>query len=131
MHPLLRRTLEGLLAWCTLLLVAASPLQAQGGKQALRRVQLDSGWEFRQSDPAVATQATGWLPAQVPGDVHLDLIRNKVIPSPFYRDNESKLQWIQEAAWEYRTRLWLMLTSCTTIMWILSSKVWMRLPKFL
>ena len=103
MHPLLRRTLEGLLAWCTLLLVAASPLQAQGGKQALRRVQLDSGWEFRQSDPAVATQATGWLPAQVPGDVHLDLIRNKVIPSPFYRDNESKLQWIQEAAWEYRS----------------------------
>jgi len=40
--------------------------------------------------------------AQVPGCVHLDLLRNKLIPDPFYRDNEAKLQWIENADWEYR-----------------------------
>ena len=44
----------------------------------------------------------GWLPATVPGDVHLDLLANKKIPDPFYRDNESKLQWIENESWEYR-----------------------------
>ena len=41
----------------------------------------------------------------MPGDVHLDLLANKLIPEPFYRDNEAKLQWIQDADWEYRTSI--------------------------
>ncbi|MCX6279486.1 MAG: glycoside hydrolase family 2 protein, partial [Bacteroidetes bacterium] len=41
------------------------------------------------------------MPAKVPGVVHLDLMRNKVIPDPYLRDNESKLQWIGEVGWEY------------------------------
>jgi beta-mannosidase len=45
--------------------------------------------------PATATPAE-WRPATVPGDVHLDLLANKLIPDPFYRDNEAKLQWIQD-----------------------------------
>jgi beta-mannosidase len=62
---------------------------------------LDKGWEFRQV--AEETQDNGgWLPATVPGDVHLDLLANKKIPDPFYRDNEAKLQWIENASWEYR-----------------------------
>ena len=65
-------------------------------------VTLDSGWEFRQLTDASSSAAT-WRPAQVPGDVHLDLLRNKLIPDPFYRDNEAKLQWIEDASWEYRT----------------------------
>ncbi len=44
----------------------------------------------------------GWLPATVPGDVHLDLLANKKIPDPFFRDNEAKLQWIEKESWEYR-----------------------------
>ena len=69
-------------------------------------INLDRGWEFRQqvssrSDPVVPE----WRPATVPGDVHLDLLANKLIPEPFYRDNEAKLQWIQDADWEYRTRI--------------------------
>ncbi len=62
---------------------------------------LDHGWQFRQVAAAQDAEA-GWLPATVPGDVHLDLLANKKIPDPFYRDNESKLQWIQDASWEYR-----------------------------
>ncbi|HZM10512.1 MAG TPA: glycoside hydrolase family 2 protein [Candidatus Limnocylindrales bacterium] len=74
-------------------------------------VSLNSAWEFRQvpattptQAPAAATNdATQWRPAVVPGSVHLDLLRNKLIPDPFYRDNEAKLQWIENADWEYRT----------------------------
>jgi len=44
-----------------------------------------------------------WYPATVPGCVHTDLINNKVIPDPFYRDNEKKLQWIDKYSWEYAT----------------------------
>ena len=52
---------------------------------------------------ASANDAAQWHPAVVPGCVHLDLLRNKLIPDPFYRDNEAKLQWIENADWEYRT----------------------------
>jgi beta-mannosidase len=67
-------------------------------------VDLSSGWQFRQRMPATATPAE-WRPATVPGDVHLDLLANKLIPDPFYRDNEAKLQWVQDADWEYRTTI--------------------------
>ena len=40
-------------------------------------------------------------PANVPGDVHLDLMSAGAIPDPFYRDNEQKLSWIGETAWGY------------------------------
>ncbi len=66
-------------------------------------IALDTGWEFSQSsDVKGAPIQAKWLPAVVPGDVHLDLLRNKLIPTPFYRDNEAKLQWIENADWEYR-----------------------------
>ena len=51
---------------------------------------LDKGWQFRQV-AAGQNAENGWLPATVPGDVHLDLLANKKIPDPFYRDNEAKL----------------------------------------
>jgi beta-mannosidase len=74
-------------------------------------VPLNSGWEFHQLPSAPDVQAPSasdhdasqWHPAVVPGCVHLDLLRNKLIPDPFYRDNEAKLQWIENADWEYRT----------------------------
>jgi beta-mannosidase len=62
---------------------------------------LDHGWQFRQAPAAGATSENGWLPATVPGDVHLDLLANKRIPDPFFRANEAKLQWIDQASWEY------------------------------
>ncbi|MBK8521141.1 MAG: hypothetical protein IPL54_09740 [Chitinophagaceae bacterium] len=39
----------------------------------------------------------------MPGTVHTDLLANKLIPDPYFRDNESKLQWIDKADWEYKT----------------------------
>jgi beta-mannosidase len=64
---------------------------------------LDSGWEFRQLPSGAAPENPVWRPAQVPGSVHLDLLHNNLIPDPFFRDNEAKLQWIEDADWEYRT----------------------------
>ena len=64
---------------------------------------LDHGWQFRQASSPSQNSESGWLPATVPGDVHLDLLANKKIDDPFYRDNESKLQWIEKESWEYRT----------------------------
>ncbi len=63
---------------------------------------LDHGWQFRQIAAGAQDAEQGWLPATVPGDVHLDLLANKKIPDPFFRDNESKLQWIEKESWEYR-----------------------------
>jgi beta-mannosidase len=63
---------------------------------------LDHGWQFRQVTSAPQEPESGWLPATVPGDVHLDLLANKKIDDPFYRDNEPKLQWIENESWEYR-----------------------------
>ena len=85
----------------------ALDLVAQAGAHAVTRqsIPLTSGWEFRQRTETPSTSTTAWHAAQVPGDVHLDLLRNQMIPDPYYRDNESKLQWIENADWEYRTTI--------------------------
>jgi beta-mannosidase len=53
-------------------------------------------WEFRQAGKGA------WIPAQVPGGVHTDLMAAGKIPNPFVGDNESKVQWVAETDWEYR-----------------------------
>lgn len=44
-----------------------------------------------------------WLPATIPGCVHVDLHRAGKIPDPFFGTNEGDLQWIEERNWEYST----------------------------
>ncbi|MDR3751904.1 MAG: glycoside hydrolase family 2 protein [Terracidiphilus sp.] len=102
--------MRGTIAWkvvCCALMVAATAMECGGaqaqGKPAQNAVlTLDRGWQFRQVTAGAQAAENGWLPATVPGDVHLDLLVNKKIPDPFFRDNESKLQWIEKASWEYR-----------------------------
>jgi beta-mannosidase len=57
---------------------------------------LSGEWQFRQ------TQTEAWLPAQVPGGVHTDLLALGRIPDPFVGDNEKKVMWVAEQDWEYR-----------------------------
>jgi beta-mannosidase len=80
------------------LAVACLGCQPEAPRDLKTSIVLDQGWEFRQAD------ADQWRPAEVPGCVHTDLLRNELIPDPFYRDNEQDLQWIERADWEYRTR---------------------------
>ncbi|MDR3674231.1 MAG: glycoside hydrolase family 2 TIM barrel-domain containing protein [Acidobacteriota bacterium] len=82
----------------------ATGLAAAQGEAARTDIVISEGWEFRQVAPPNSDGGV-WRPAKVPGDVHLDLLRNKLIPDPFYRDNEAKLQWIEVASWEYRTTI--------------------------
>jgi len=58
---------------------------------------IGAGWQFREAGKTV------WHSATVPGCVHTDLLANKLIEDPFYRDNEKKQQWIGKSNWEYRT----------------------------
>lgn len=59
---------------------------------------IHTGWQFREAGK------TEWYQATVPGCVHTDLLANKLIEDPFYRDNEKKQQWIDKKDWEYQTR---------------------------
>lgn len=60
------------------------------------RQPLTGAWQFRQqSEPQ-------WLPATVPGCNFTDLLANQRIADPFYRDNETNLQWIEREDWHYR-----------------------------
>ena len=101
------RTHTGWVVVCCALVVAmfgnnseVAIAQAKSAQNAA--LALDHGWQFRQVAAASQDAEAGWLPATVPGDVHLDLLANKKIPDPFFRDNEAKLQWIQDESWEYR-----------------------------
>ena len=60
-------------------------------------VELNSNWEFKSENDKE------YLPASVPGTVHLDLLANGKIDDPFFRLNEHQLQWIDKLDWEYRT----------------------------
>ena len=64
---------------------------------------LDSEWQFRAVGNTDRSDVKQWHPAQVPGVVHTDLLRSRLIPDPFDRDNEFRLQWIGLTDWEYQT----------------------------
>lgn len=61
--------------------------------------QLHSDWRFRQGDSEI------WHEAQVPGNVHLDLMHAHIIDDPFYRLNERSVQWVDKADWMYETNV--------------------------
>ncbi|MCU1267805.1 MAG: beta-galactosidase/beta-glucuronidase [Acidobacteria bacterium] len=83
-----------------LLTLSAGTSQSQtreGRESGAHKVTISAGWQFRE----VGKDA--WYPASVPGCVHTDLLKNKLIEDPFYRDNEQKQQWIGKTDWEYQT----------------------------
>jgi beta-mannosidase len=70
--------------------------QTQNSYTPVRRT-IDVPWEFRQAGTSV------WKPTKVPVSVHTALLQNGMIEDPFYRDNEEKLQWIEQEDWEFQT----------------------------
>lgn len=70
---------------------------------------LDTGWEFSgfpaDSFRAEAISAEAqWLDAQVPGDVHTDLLRHGLIGDPAVGANDAAARWVENQVWVYRTR---------------------------
>lgn len=64
---------------------------------SLIQKEINDGWKFREA------RLDNWYPAQVPGVVHTDLIRNKIIEDPFFRLNERGVQWVDKEDWVYET----------------------------
>ena len=62
-------------------------------------IELNKNWKFSKAG------TNKWYPAVVPGTVHTDLLRNQLIPDPFFADNEKKLQWIDSCDWIYKTNI--------------------------
>ncbi len=58
---------------------------------------LAGAWQFRQAGQEE------WLPGQVPGSVHVDLLALGRIPDPFVGDNEKHVAWVAQSDWEYRS----------------------------
>ena len=89
-------------ALALLLPLALGTAQAQTVTQSL-----DSGWHFRlaagDSHAKDHHAAADWHIASVPGTVQTDLLAAKLLPDPFYRDNEAKVQWVGLADWQYET----------------------------
>ena len=73
----------------------AMPALTQTTALPVRRT-IYTSWEFKQANKE------DWKPAKVPGSVHTALLQNGMIEDPFYRDNEEKLQWIEQEDWEFR-----------------------------
>lgn len=74
--------------FCCLVATQAGPLTT---------VCLDQDWMFSEAG------TDQWLTATVPGTVHQDLIRQELLPDPFFGTNESKIQWVENKDWVYQT----------------------------
>lgn len=79
----------------TLLLCLCSVLIPSVSAQESGRFDLTGTWQFREQG------STKVYNGEVPGFVQTDLMKNKVIPDPYYRDNESKVQWVSDTGWVY------------------------------
>jgi beta-mannosidase len=88
-----------ILALLTLTAGTSQSQTVRDRESGMHRITLSgqTGWQFREAGK------DKWYPATVPGCVHTDLLNNKLIEDPFYRDNEPKLQWIGKTNWEYQT----------------------------
>ncbi len=71
----------------------------------ITKQQLNTNWRVREvpREETPIHNHLPWLPAQVPGGVHLDLIRAGVIPDPFVRMQERDVAWVDESDWVYET----------------------------
>jgi len=57
---------------------------------------LHRSWKFSPTD------RLRWRTARVPGCVHTDLLRHKLIPDPYRGTNDRELRWVEEKDWLYR-----------------------------
>lgn len=72
---------------------------------------INKNWLFRYCDHGRGERfdfhrdekTEGWLPAAVPGDVHLDLMAAGMITDPFYAMESDHCLWMEEKDWWYRT----------------------------
>lgn len=89
-HFLLLSSLMTTLVFATLCSLGATPAQ---GAKAIPLTQ----WQYQRLGD------TTWQACRVPSMVQENLIASGDLPDPFYRDNETKVQWPSNEDWIYRT----------------------------
>ena len=65
-------------------------------QNTFRNLGLES-WTFQK-----AGDSNG-LKAQVPGNIHTDLMANGIIPDPYLNNNEQQVQWVENENWRYQS----------------------------
>jgi beta-mannosidase len=70
-------------------------LLAQKGENKMLKQVLNANWVMRPKDEGE------FRPAQVPGSVYTDLLRNGDMEDPFFKDNEDKALLLMEKEYEY------------------------------
>ncbi len=76
-------------------------------------IPLVASWQLMHAEPnlgpTVACSALPlderWVPAEVPGEVHLDYQRAGLIEDPFFGLNHDNIRWMEEMDWWYRTEI--------------------------
>jgi beta-mannosidase len=90
-----------------LLVLALTAIPFSSSSQAAPRgltqeLSLDGTWDLVGRSPDKYNSIS--LKAQVPGQVHVDLLRDSIIPNPFWRDNAEKCRWVENWYWVYKKR---------------------------
>lgn len=67
------------------------------------KLSLSGTWLFRNASRYASRYPSGERSyrGSVPGTVHTDLLKNNIIPDPFFRLNEKEVQWIEDCDWAY------------------------------
>ncbi len=83
-----------------------------GAERKMESKSLNGTWQVRpQSLECIGTSGLaetlrakdGWIPVQVPGEVHLDLVKAGQMPEPTVGANMPKCRWPETKSWWYRT----------------------------
>lgn len=69
--------------------------------------ELKSNWSWKQRDPKVPVveevATTGWRSTQAyPSEIHVELLKNNLIPDPYRGFAEQEVQWVGEVEWLYK-----------------------------
>jgi beta-mannosidase len=73
----------------------------------MKKASLSQGWYLKPAPSAKLPEGFSFpekgLAVAIPGTVHSNLFKAKLISDPFYGENEARLQWIHEIDWIYFT----------------------------
>lgn len=80
-----------------------APIMVPLGRWELRGY-LGDDWAWRDAHKPDTRDAIGWIPAEVPGSVLIDLWRAGEVPDPYFGRNSLFCEWVPQRTWVYRTR---------------------------
>jgi len=74
--------------------------------------ELNKGWQVQGLSKEMKFEEVeqikeGWITAQVPGTVHLDLLKKQKLADPFYGLQEKDAYWVEKKEWWYKNEFWL------------------------